>query len=69
VPLVLSMGLGFGNAVNAIDGFGILAMASICPILSVLTVGIWIDLQIKIRAKKRALEEQEALKEAGETQS
>jgi len=55
--------------VNAIDGFGILAMASICPILSVLTVGIWIDLQIKIRAKKRALEEQEALKEAGETQS
>ncbi|GEM_PF-3427308 len=69
MPLVLSMGLGFGNAVNAIDGFGILAMASICPILSVLTVGIWIDLQIKIRAKKRALEEQEALKEAGETQS
>ena len=69
VPLVLSMGLGFGNAVNAIEGFGILSMASICPILSVLTVGIWIDLQVKIRAKQRAQEEQEALQEMEGTSS
>ena len=27
VPLVLSMGLGFGNAVDAVEGFGILSMA------------------------------------------
>ncbi len=40
VPLVLAMGLGFGSAVDAIEGFGILAMASICPILSVMTVGL-----------------------------
>lgn len=40
VPLVLAMGLGFGSAVGAIEGFGILAMASICPILSVMTVGL-----------------------------
>lgn len=43
VPLVLSMGLGFGEAMNAIEGFGILSMASICPILSVLTCGLWIQ--------------------------
>ena len=40
VPLVLAMGLGLGDAVTAVEGFGILSMASICPILSVLTVGI-----------------------------
>ena len=43
VPLVLAMGLGFGNAVQAIEGFGILSMASICPILSVLIMGLWIQ--------------------------
>lgn len=43
VPLVLAMGLGFGNAVQAVEGFGILSMASICPILSVLTMGLWIQ--------------------------
>ena len=42
VPLVLAMGLGFGNSVDALDGFGILSMASICPILSVLTSGLYI---------------------------
>lgn len=41
VPLVLAMGLGFGGALRLVDGFGILAMASICPILSVLIVGLW----------------------------
>ena len=37
VPLVLAMGLGLGNAVSAIEGFGILSLASICPIIAVLT--------------------------------
>lgn len=41
VPLVLAMGLGLGQAVGAIEGFGILAMASIGPILCVLVVGLW----------------------------
>jgi hypothetical protein len=36
VPLVLAMGLGFGGAVNAVEGFGILAAASIAPICAVL---------------------------------
>ena len=43
VPLVLSMGLGFGNAVDAVEGFGILSMASIGPIISVLSVGLWVQ--------------------------
>ena len=40
VPLVLAMGLGLGNAVSAIDGFGILSLASICPIVAVLSMGL-----------------------------
>ncbi len=41
VPLVLAMGLGIGGVVpNVLDGFGILALASVGPILTVLTVGL-----------------------------
>ena len=39
VPLVLAMGLGLGNAVEVSDGFGLLAIASAYPIVSVLTMG------------------------------
>ncbi len=60
VPLVLAMGLGFGNAVGAMDGFGILAMASIGPILSVLTTGIWVNWKIK---RRHAISEQAELEE------
>ena len=42
VPLVLALGLGLGQAVGAAEGFGILAMASLGPIVSVLLVGFWI---------------------------
>ena len=42
VPLVLAMGLGVGGAVRVVEGFGMLAMASIGPILSVLATGLWI---------------------------
>lgn len=40
VPLVLALGVGFGQTVGVSDGFGILAMASIGPILSVLMAGV-----------------------------
>ncbi len=41
VPLVLAMGLGIGaNVPGVIDGFGILALASVAPIIAVLTVGL-----------------------------
>lgn len=43
VPLVLAMGLGLGNAVSAVEGFGILALASLFPILSVLILGLFIQ--------------------------
>ena len=55
VPLVLSMGLGFGNAVKAVEGFGILSMASIGPIISVLGVGLWV--QWKVNAQHRRYDE------------
>ena len=47
VPLVLAMGLGFGKAVGAVEGFGILAAASICPIVSVLALGVYVQWKIK----------------------
>jgi len=41
VPLVLAMGLGIGaNIPGVTDGFGILALASVMPIISVLSVGL-----------------------------
>jgi hypothetical protein len=41
------MGLGLGNAVSAIEGFGILSLASICPIVAVLTMGLVIQVRQK----------------------
>ncbi|MAX17940.1 MAG: hypothetical protein CMH73_07190 [Nitrospina sp.] len=58
VPLVLAMGLGFGNAVQSVEGFGILSMASICPILAVLIMGLW----IQFKAKKASIKQKEPLK-------
>ena len=52
VPLVLAMGLGLGEAVSAIEGFGILSLASICPIIAVLSAGLII--QISQRRKSLA---------------
>ena len=57
VPLVLAMGLGFGNAVQSVEGFGILSMASICPILAVLIMGIW----IQFKARKASIKQKETL--------
>ena len=52
VPLVMAMGLGLGNAVSATEGFGILSMASICPILAVLSMGMYIQIKQKFKTKK-----------------
>ncbi|MCZ6691177.1 MAG: DUF1538 domain-containing protein [Planctomycetota bacterium] len=56
VPLVLAMGLGFGSAVDAVEGFGILAMASICPILSVMTVGLVVQSRQRRQEAKEEVE-------------
>ena len=47
VPLVLAFGLGLSEAVGAPEGFGVLAMASVGPIISVLAVGKWIDWMVR----------------------
>mgnify|MGYP001364284313 CR=1 FL=1 len=41
VPLVLAMGLGIGGELHISDGFGILAMASTFPIITVLAYGLY----------------------------
>lgn len=40
VPLVLAMGLSIGGALNISDGFGVLALASAYPIVTVLLFGL-----------------------------
>jgi len=61
VPLVLSMGLGFANAADAIEGFGILSMASIGPIIAVQATGLWIDMKVRRKRKKLEPELEEEL--------
>jgi hypothetical protein len=56
VPLVLSLGLGIGGALGAADGFGILAFASVFPILSVQCYGFLIA--AKQKRTIRALEQE-----------
>ena len=51
VPLVLAMGLGIGDAVKVVEGFGMLSMASIGPIISVLATGLWIRLNTRLETE------------------
>jgi hypothetical protein len=55
VPLVLAMGLGFGNATAAVEGFGILCMASIGPIITVMLTGLWSRYRLH-RQRRAAIE-------------
>ncbi len=57
VPLVLAMGLGFGSAMGSVEGFGILSMASICPIIAVLSTGLWVQWKINRRHHAEDLED------------
>jgi hypothetical protein len=52
VPLVLAMGLGIGNQIGVVEGFGILAMASVCPILLVLLFGIKVNRAQRVESKE-----------------
>jgi hypothetical protein len=54
VPLVLAMGLGVGEAVEVMEGFGMLAMASIGPILAVLATGLWIRMKARLETASTA---------------
>jgi hypothetical protein len=53
VPLLLALGIGLAHVVEASDGFGILAMCSVGPIISVLATGVWIDRQTRGRFRRR----------------
>jgi len=67
VPLVLAMGLGFGNATDAVEGFGILCLASIGPIISVLLTGLWARARAAVQI--RAAETEERLSKSQEVQA
>ena len=54
VPLVLAMGLGVGDAVQVVEGFGMLSMASIGPILAVLATGLWVRLRLHLETETAA---------------
>jgi hypothetical protein len=41
VPLVMAMGLSIGGALYMADGFGVLALASVFPIITVLSFGLY----------------------------
>lgn len=57
VPLVLAMGLGIGaNVPGVSNGFGILALASVGPILTVLTVGLYTQRMQRAERDEEALE-------------
>ncbi|MDD3146824.1 MAG: DUF1538 domain-containing protein [Candidatus Riflebacteria bacterium] len=45
VPLVLAMGLGVGGELKVVDGFGIVAMASVFPIMTMLVYGIIVQMR------------------------
>ena len=53
VPLLLALGIGLGEAVGAAEGFGILAMCSVGPIITVLGTGLWIDLHTRARRRSK----------------
>lgn len=57
VPLVLAMGLGIGGQSGVVEGFGILTMASVCPILTVLLVGLWVTAQRRAALGEVTLQE------------
>jgi hypothetical protein len=67
VPLVLAMGLGLGNATDAVEGFGILCLASIGPIISVLLTGLWARMQAG--RQERAARDQAAIHHEQEVQA
>jgi hypothetical protein len=66
VPLVLAMGLGLGNATHAVEGFGILCMASIGPIISVMLTGLWAHHKVKAQTEAATRVSPETLEQEAE---
>ena len=67
VPLVLAMGIGFGNATDAVEGFGILCMASIGPIITVMLSGLWA--RFKANSEAHAARQEKVIPKEQEAQA
>ena len=65
VPLVLSVGLSIGSQVGVVEGFGILALASAWPILSVLIVGLYVNNKRKVVLNETTVQEEAGLTPGG----
>lgn len=52
VPLLLALGVGLGDAVGVPEGFGILALCSVGPIVTVLLLGLWVRWQTRRRLEE-----------------
>jgi hypothetical protein len=52
--LLLALGVGLAEAVGAPEGFGILALCSAGPIISVLVFGLWIDQSARRDTRRKA---------------
>ena len=64
VPLVLAIGLGIGaNVPGVSDGFGVLALASVGPILTVLTVGLYTNRRERLAREQEAQTDSTAMLE------
>ncbi len=51
VPLLLALGVGLAETVGAPEGFGVLALCSVGPIISVLLFGLWFDVKARQEAR------------------
>jgi hypothetical protein len=60
------MGLGLGNATNAVEGFGILCMASVGPVISVMLLGQWARFQLWRQTKAATQQPANQLLNTGE---
>lgn len=67
VPLVLAMGLGLGDATQAVEGFGILCMASIGPIITVMITGLWSRYKVSIQTKEDKIRPLETMQQEAES--
>lgn len=61
VPLVIAMGLGVGQQTGVSDGFGILALSSCYPILTVTVLGLFIQHRQKTLLTESIIEEEEII--------
>jgi hypothetical protein len=53
VPLLLALGVGLAETVGAPEGFGVLALCSAGPIISVLLFGLWFDVKARQAARRK----------------